>query len=336
MLSVRNLISWGKTPVVVAVMVLSAPVFGVFYGNDAEPTGQNESTSLSDGSVAVTAKFKIGQLVTGIFQKYENGAAVVTLPDCEAILPRTEQIPGEKYQPTEFVQATVCEVRDADGRGEVILSRTRTELIRRLFEQEAPEIAAGVVTIKIVAREPGDRTKIAVSSSDPLVDCMGACVGVRGNRIKSVVDQLAGERIDVVRHSDDLQVFIRNALGPVDADKVLLYPMLGRAVALVAENQRALAMGNRGQNARLAGELCGLRLEILTPEELAERTEHAIVEFRLIEGIDKSLAENLTSEGFLSYTDLSLIKSDSLMKLSGLSQPQAETIIARVKRQTKK
>ncbi|MGC3968136.1 MAG: S1 RNA-binding domain-containing protein [Pirellulales bacterium] len=147
---------------------------------------------------------EIGQLVTGIVQRYENGTATVTLPNCEAILPRSEQIPGETHHPNERVRATVCEVRKAGSRVKVILSRTRAALVGRLFEQEIPEIADGVIEVKSMAREPGYRTKVAVSSSDQRVDCVGACVGVRGNRIKNIVDELAGERIDIVRWSDDM------------------------------------------------------------------------------------------------------------------------------------
>ncbi|MEX2561305.1 MAG: transcription termination/antitermination protein NusA, partial [Pirellulales bacterium] len=140
-----------------------------------------------------------GQLVTGVVQRYEGGAATVALQNCEAILPRSEQIPGETHHANERVRATVFEVRKHGSRVKVILSRTRPALVGRLFEQEIPEIADGVIEIRAMAREPGYRTKVAVSSTDQRVDCVGACVGVRGSRIKNIVDELAGERIDIVR-----------------------------------------------------------------------------------------------------------------------------------------
>lgn len=269
---------------------------------------------------------EIGQLVTGIVQRYENGTATVTLPNCEAILPRSEQIPGESHHPNERVRATVCEVRKAGSRVKVILSRTRAALVGRLFEQEIPEIGDGVIEIKAMAREPGYRTKVAVSSSDQRVDCVGACVGVRGNRIKNIVDELAGERIDIVRYSDDMQVLIPNALQPAEVEEVILCSMLGRAIVLVREDQLSLAIGRRGQNVRLASKLCGWDIEIMTREELDEQIERAVGGFCTIEGVDESLAEKLVGEGFLSYDDLSIIEPDSLMEMSGLTEEQVESI----------
>lgn len=269
---------------------------------------------------------EIGQLVTGIVQRYENGTATVTLPNCEAILPRSEQIPGETHHPNERVRATVCEVRKAGSRVKVILSRTRTHLVQRLFEQEIPEIADGVIEIRSMAREPGYRTKVAVSSSDQRVDCVGACVGVRGNRIKNIVDELAGERIDIVRYSDDMQVLIPNALQPAEVEEVILCSMLGRAIVLVREDQLSLAIGRRGQNVRLASKLCGWDIEIMTREELDEQIERAVGGFCTIEGVDESLAEKLVGEGFLSYDDLSIIEPDALMEMSGLSAEQVDSI----------
>jgi N utilization substance protein A len=269
---------------------------------------------------------EIGQLVTGIVQRYENGTATVTLPNCEAILPRSEQIPGESHHPNERVRATVCEVRKAGSRVKVILSRTRAALVGRLFEQEIPEIADGVIEVKSMAREPGYRTKVAVSSSDQRVDCVGACVGVRGNRIKNIVDELAGERIDIVRWSDDMVALIPNALQPAEVEEVILCSMLGRAIVLVREDQLSLAIGRRGQNVRLASKLCGWDIEIMTREELDEQIERAVGGYCTIEGVDESLAEKLVGEGFLSFDDLSIIEPDALMEMSGLSEDQVMAI----------
>jgi N utilization substance protein A len=269
---------------------------------------------------------EIGQLVTGIVQRYENGTATVTLPNCEAILPRSEQIPGESHHPNERVRATVCEVRKAGSRVKVILSRTRAALVGRLFEQEIPEIADGVIEVKSMAREPGYRTKVAVSSSDQRVDCVGACVGVRGNRIKNIVDELAGERIDIVRWSDDMVALIPNALQPAEVEEVILCSMLGRAIVLVREDQLSLAIGRRGQNVRLASKLCGWDIEIMTREELDEQIERAVGGYCTIEGVDESLAEKLVGEGFLSFDDLSIIEPDALMEMSGLSEEQVMAI----------
>jgi N utilization substance protein A len=268
----------------------------------------------------------LGQLVTGIVQRYEGGTATVTLNNTESILPRSEQIPGETHHVGERVRATICEVRKAGSRVKIILSRIRTDLVQRLFEQEIPEIADGVIEIRAMAREPGYRTKVAVSSTDQRVDCVGACVGVRGNRIKNIVDELAGERIDIVRWSDDMQVLIPNALQPAEVDEVILCPMLGRAIVLVREDQLSLAIGRRGQNVRLGSKLCGWDIEIMTREELDESIERAVASFSAMEGITPELAEALVGEGFLSYDDLSIIETEQLVEMGGLTEEQVERV----------
>ena len=206
----------------------------------------------------------------------------------------------------------------------VILSRTKPHLVQRLFEQEIPEIAEGVIEIRAIAREPGYRTKVAVSSTDQRVDCVGACVGVRGNRIKNIVDELAGERIDIVRYSDDMQVLIPNALQPAEVEEVILCQMLGRAIVLVQEDQLSLAIGRRGQNVRLASKLCGWDIEIMTREELDEQIEQAVAGYSSLEGVEPELAERLVGEGFLSYDDLSVIEPDALMEMGGLTAEQVD------------
>jgi N utilization substance protein A len=271
---------------------------------------------------------QIGQMVSGVVTKFEGVTATVALPDAEAILPRSEQIPGESYHLNERIRATVFEVRKVGSRVKIILSRIRTQLVQRLFEQEIPEIADGVIEIRAIAREPGYRSKVAVISSDSRVDCVGACVGVRGNRIKNIVEELAGERIDIVRWSDDLQVLVPNALQPAEVDEVILCQMLGRGIVLVREDQLSLAIGRRGQNVRLASKLCGWDIEIMTREELDQQIERAVEGFASIEGLEADVAERLVGEGFLSYDDLSVIEPEDLMEMGGLSQEQVDTIVA--------
>jgi N utilization substance protein A len=270
---------------------------------------------------------QLGQMVSGVIHRYEGGAATVTLNNTEAILPRGEQIPGETHHANERVRATVCDVRKAGSRVKVILSRTRPQLVQRLFEQEIPEIADGVIEIKAIAREPGYRSKVAVSSSDPRVDCVGACVGVRGNRIKNIVDELSGERIDIVRWSEDLEDLIPNALQPAEVEQVILCKMLGRAIVLVREDQLSLAIGRRGQNVRLASKLSVWDIEIMTQEELAESIERAINGFSALEGVEVTLAEKLVEQGFLSYDDLSVIEPEDLMEMGDLTEEQVDAIV---------
>jgi transcription termination/antitermination protein NusA len=269
----------------------------------------------------------IGHMVSGVIQRYEGGAASVQLTNVEAILPRGEQIPGETHHVNERVRTTVFEVRKSGSRVKVILSRARPHLVQRLFEQEIPEIADGVIQIRAMAREPGYRSKVAVSSSDPRVDCVGACVGVRGNRIKNIVDELAGERIDIVRWDENLEVLIPNALQPAEVEQVILCKMLGRGIVLVREDQLSLAIGRRGQNVRLASKLSGWDIEIMTQEELAQAIERAVEGFSSITGVEEELANRLVEEGFLSYDDLSIIEPDALMAMGGLSEEDANVIV---------
>ena len=208
-------------------------------------------------STAVMSEYQAmkGELVHGTIQRHEGGAAIVSLGKTEAILPRSEQIPGETHHPGERIKAVVLEVKKLGHRVKIILSRTHADFVRRLFENEIPEISDRTIEIKALAREAGYRAKIAVSSIDLKVDCVGACVGVRGSRIKNVVDELGGERIDIVRWNDSLQVMIPNALQPANIEEVFLYSQLGRAIVLVQEDQLSLAIGRRGQNVRLASKL---------------------------------------------------------------------------------
>ncbi|QDU87536.1 hypothetical protein Pla175_08980 [Pirellulimonas nuda] len=269
----------------------------------------------------------VGQMVSGIIQRYEGAAATVTLGNVEALLPRSEQIPGETHHAGERVRATVYEARKAGSRVKVILSRRSPALVQRLFEQEIPEIADGVIEIRAMAREPGYRSKVAVSSSDARVDCVGACVGVRGNRIKNIVDELSGERIDIVRWDDDLEVLIPNALQPAEVDQVILCRILGKAVVLVREDNLSLAIGRRGQNVRLASKLSGWDIEIMTQEELAQSIDQAVEGFSMIEGITQELAERLVEEGFLNYEELSIIEPEDLMQMGSLTEEQAQHIV---------
>ncbi len=270
---------------------------------------------------------QINQLVSGTVQKVEARAVIVALPGVEAILPRSEQIPGESYQPGGRVRAVVAEVSKQGIRLRVVLSRTRISFVARLFEQEIPEVAEGVIEIKSIAREPGYRAKVGVSSADSRVDCVGACVGVRGNRIRNIVEELAGERIDIVRWDDDLLVLIPNALQPAKVEEVILCQMMGRAIVLVPEDQLSLAIGKWGHNVRLASKLVGWDIEIMTRPELDEQLEQALMGFASLEGVSEELADRLVSEGFLSYEDLSVIEPEDLMEMSGLTIEQVNHII---------
>lgn len=270
---------------------------------------------------------QVGQLVTGTVQRSERGVTTVQLGNMEAILPRGEQISGEAYHNGDRIRAVVYEVKAAGNRVKVILSRTKPQLVQRLFEQEIPEIADGVIEIKAISREPGHRSKVAVTSSDQRVDCVGACVGVRGNRIKNITSELAGERIDIVRWTDDPESLIPSALQPAEVEQVLLCDMIGRAIVLVKDDQLSQAIGKYGQNVRLASKLVGWDIEIMTAGELEEQIERAVGAFMEIEGMTEELAQRLVEQGYLSYDDLSVIEPDALMEMGGLSSEQVDAIV---------
>ena len=213
---------------------------------------------------------RVGDIVNGTVQRFEGSTLVVNLGKVEGILPKGEQIPGEAYQPGERIRVLVYEVRKVGPRVKVILSRTHPEFIRKLFNLEVPEVADRIIEIKGIAREAGQRTKIAVSSIDSKVDCVGACVGVRGSRIKNIVEEVNGEKIDIVRFNESPEVMIVNCLKPAEITAIELNDRLKRARVIVAEDQLSLAIGKKGQNVRLAGKLCGWELDVVSPTEAAQ------------------------------------------------------------------
>lgn len=269
----------------------------------------------------------VDDIITGTVNRNEGRVTTVTLGPVEAILPRSEQIPGDTHQPNERIRALVTEVKAQGSRIKVVLSRTRPNFVKRLFESEIPEISDGVILVNAISREPGYRSKVAVSSIDSKVDCVGACVGVRGNRIKVVIDELAGERIDIVRYDEDPLILIPNALQPAEVDEVILCQMMGRAIVLVRDDQLSLAIGKRGQNVRLASKLCGWDIEIMTQTELESQIDRAVRGFCDIEGVDEDLANQLVGEGYLSYDDLSVIEPTDLVAMGELTEEDVDKIV---------
>lgn len=278
-----------------------------------------------------------GQIVTGVVTRLEGGTALVNLGKVEALLPRGEQIAGEGFRVNERVRAVVLEVRKAGSRVKIILSRTHPDFVRRLFELEIPEVSERIIEVRSLAREAGYRTKVAVSCIDSNIDAVGACVGVRGARIKNITGELGGdERIDIVRWNDSLQVLVPNALQPAEVEDVILCPMLGRVIVLVREDQLSLAIGKRGQNVRLGSKLVGWDIEVMTREELDEQLDRTVQAFSEIPSITPELAESLVSQGFLSFDDLSVIEPDQLAEMGGLTEEQTNEIIEFAERESER
>lgn len=276
-----------------------------------------------------------GELLTATVQRVDNGTAIVSISKdgksaagtVEAILPRSEQIPGETHQVNDRIKAVVLDVRKQGHRVKIVLSRCHPDFVRALFEQEIPEIQDRTIEIKQVAREAGYRSKVAVSSIDMKVDCVGACVGVRGSRIKNVIDEINGERIDIVRWNDSMQVMIPNALQPAEIADVQLYPRLGRAIVLVAEDQLSLAIGRRGQNVRLASKLVGWDIDIMTMDELSRDLDKAERWFSKIPNMQPEHIEALITEGFFTYTDLTFLEAEQLAEIIGIDPEVADDMI---------
>jgi len=220
---------------------------------------------------------RVGTLVNGTVQRFEGRNIIVNLSRTEGILPVSEQMRNESYRVGERIQCVIYEVKKAGPRVRIVLSRSHQNLIRRLFELEVPEIAERIIEIRAIAREAGHRTKVAVSSVDPRVDCVGACVGVRGTRIKSIVDEVNGEKIDIVRWNDSSEILIMNALKPAEIEKMILDEDVEpkKATVFVREDQLSLAIGKKGQNVRLASKMAKWDIDIVPSEDGASRISAA-------------------------------------------------------------
>jgi len=272
---------------------------------------------------------QVGTIVSGQVTRIDHGNAVVSLGRGEGFLPRSEQIPGETLHVGDRVRALIIEVREAGAGVRIVLSRVHPALIIRLFDLEVPEVADRVIEIEAIAREAGHRTKVAVSSNDSRVDAVGACVGIRGSRIKNIVEEVAGEKIDIVRYNESPQVFIANALKPAEIREILLNRDINRATVLVAEDQLSLAIGKKGQNVRLAARLAGWNIDILTPAEYDQQRATAIEQLSGLEAVGPDLAEELVATGYISLADVAEVEPERLAAF-GVSVDQAQEIIRQV------
>jgi N utilization substance protein A len=270
---------------------------------------------------------RVGDIVTGKAERYEGGALVVSIDRAEAFMPRSEQIPGEMFQPGARVRCLVLDVRDAGSQVKIVLSRAHPDFIKRLFEVEVPEVAEHIIEIKAMAREAGYRTKMAVSSVDSKVDAVGACVGVRGSRIKNIVDELNGEKIDIVRWNESSQILIQNALKPAEVAEISLCFELGRGTVVVREDQLSLAIGKRGQNVRLAARLTGWDIDILTPDEFNKGLQTMSETLRGIAGIEEVHVDRLAAMGMVSVFDIEEVGAEVLVTELGIDAELASRVV---------
>ena len=292
---------------------------------------------------------QVGEIVSGTVRRFEQGNIIVDLQKAEAMIPLKEKVPSEQYMPGDRINALLLRIanRDKDNRGRergkeskedgLILSRASREFIRKLFEREVSEIHDGIVEIVSISRDPGSRTKLAVRSNDPRVDPVGACVGMRGMRVKNITGELNGERVDIIPFSDDLARYVSNALHPAKAEKIEVdYSTATIRFYVDSENSR-LAFGKKAQNVRLAQKLIGgdwkidLKLvENNAEEDFAEEKQRRTEELSGVLGVSVETAELLVSNGFLSLEGLSELPEEDLRAIQGLSSEEADVILEKI------
>jgi len=272
-----------------------------------------------------------GEVVNGIVRRFEKGSIIVDLGRAEAVLPPKEQVPRESYRPGDRVRAYVLDVTKVSKGPQIILSRACIEMLTKLFEQEVPEMYEKIVSIESAAREPGGRSKIAVASRDSDVDPVGACVGMKGSRVQAVVQELRGERIDIVPWSADPARYVCSALSPAQVSKVIIDEGQKSMDVIVPDDQLSLAIGRRGQNVRLAVQLTGWRIDIKSESKMKEIARWLSEAVSIVEGCGEPEAELLLQQGITSLEDLSECQDELLTQLPGIDQAGAESIKARAR-----
>lgn len=272
-------------------------------------------------------KNRAGDLIAGTVQRYEKGNVIVDLGNAEAVMPKKEVPYGERHRYGERVKAVILDIRKTTKDAQIVLSRSTPLLVSKLFEQEVAEIQDGVVTIKCVAREPGKRSKIAVLSSDNDVDPVGACVGMKGSRVQMVVQELRGERIDIIEYSSDKRRFVANSLKPATIESVELNTDESRALLVVRDDELALAIGKGGVNVQLASDLTGVHIDIISENQLAEREAQAKRELLRLPSISEAWSDVLLSKGVITLDDIAALETDTLMQLEGMTEEKAGLII---------
>jgi len=278
-------------------------------------------------------KDRVGEIVHGLVKRVEYGHVIVDMGRAEAIVRRDEQIPREAFRTGDRIRAYVFDVRREPRGPQIFLSRTHPQFMAKLFEQEVPEIYDGIIEIRSVARDPGSRAKIAVISNDGSIDPVGACVGMRGSRVQAVVNELQGEKIDIIQWSPDPATFIVNGLAPAEVVKVVLDEDAERIEVVVPDDQLSLAIGRRGQNVRLASQLSGWTIDILTEAEESERRQAEFAErsklFEEALDVDEVIAQLLASEGFATVEEIAYVESEEVSDIEGFDEDTAAEIQAR-------
>jgi N utilization substance protein A len=280
-------------------------------------------------------KDRAGTIINGVVKREEYGNVIVDVGSGEAILRRNEKIGRESYRPNDRIRCYIKDVRREARGPQIFLSRTDPQFMAELFKMEVPEIYDGIIEIKAVARDPGSRAKIAVISYDNSIDPVGACVGMRGSRVQAVVNELQGEKIDIIPWNEDQPTFLVNALQPAEVTKVVLDEEAERIEVVVPEEQLSLAIGRRGQNVRLASQLTGLDIDIMTEEEESKRRQAEFEQrtnlFMETLDLDEFFAQLLVSEGFTNLEEVAYVDVDELLVIDGVDEGTAEELQARAR-----
>lgn len=275
-------------------------------------------------------KHKLGELVTGYVHRFNKRDVILNLGRAEALLPEEEQIPGERYHRGERVKAIVIEIY-RHKEPQILVSRSHPAFIKKLFEREVPEIQEGIVKIVAIAREPGSRTKIAVTSTDPNVDPVGACVGVRGSRISAVLQEIKGEKIDVVLYDKDPARFVYNALSPAECTKVIVDSANKTLEVIVPDDQLSLAIGRKGENVRLASKLVGWRIDILSETQYLRRQDPEFFKLLKVTGLSDETAGYLYEAGIKDLKTLVETPPEKIAQLTRLSEEDVKNILEKAK-----
>ncbi len=268
-----------------------------------------------------------GEIVNGIVQRFERGNIIVNLGRTDAILPQREQIQRERYRQGERIRAMILDIYQVSRGPQIVLTRSHPEFMRKLFEIGVPEIGEGIVEIKSVAREPGERAKIAVYSSDPNVDPVGACVGIKGSRVQAVVSELRGERIDIVTWTPDAPSFVARALSPADVVRVVVDEEDHAMEVVVADDQLSLAIGRKGQNVKLASKLTGWRIDVRSESVAEEESKRARKALESIPDIGIGESELLYQEGYRSVHEVASAAPDDLVAIEGFDEERVQQIL---------
>jgi N utilization substance protein A len=278
---------------------------------------------------------RAGTIINGVVKREEYGNVVVDVGRGEAILRQTEKIGRESYRPNDRIRCYIKDVRRETRGPQIFLSRTDPMFMAELFKMEVPEIYEGIIEIKSVARDPGSRAKIAVFTTDTTIDPVGACVGMRGSRVQAVVNELQGEKIDIIPWNDDQPTFLVNALQPAEVSKVVLDEEAGKIEVVVPEEQLSLAIGRRGQNVRLASQLTNLDIDIMTEAEESARRQKEFEErtqlFIETLDVDEFFAQLLVSEGFANLEEVAYVELDELLVIDGVDEDTAQELQARAR-----